>query len=67
MKATLEFNLPEEAQEHLRTIHAGEAWIALSDIREMIRRHKKYDDGDADTVIQNIGMVVFDAEQLLGE
>jgi len=39
MKATLEFNLPEDDAEHVRAINAQAAWGALSEIREMIRAH----------------------------
>ena len=42
MKATLEFNLPEERGEHIRAVHAGAAWLALSDIDRQIRNAMKY-------------------------
>ncbi len=42
MKATLEFSLPEDKNEHLRAVHAGAAWAALHDIDYMIRNHFKH-------------------------
>ena len=40
MKVTLEFDDLENAK---RAIHAGEAWIALNEISELIRSQRKYD------------------------
>jgi hypothetical protein len=42
MKATLEYNLPEERNEHLRAIHSAAAWNALYNIDSMLRNHLKY-------------------------
>ena len=42
MKATLEFNLPEEHSEHLRAINAGTAWVTLYDIDYKIRNALKH-------------------------
>ncbi len=42
MKATLEYNLPEERSEHLRAIHSAAAWNALYNIDSMLRNHLKY-------------------------
>ena len=69
MKAILEFNLPEESEEHIRAVHAMDAWAALDEIRNMIRNHLKYDGDDAKAaiLITNIQQSVFDAESLLGE
>jgi len=50
MKATLEFNLPEESNEHLRAIHVGEAWSTLYDIDNMLRNMLKYGDDRYKTV-----------------
>jgi len=44
MKATLEFNLPEETNEHLRAIHANEAWSTLYDIDNILRNLLKHGD-----------------------
>ena len=42
MKATLEFNLPEERDEHIRAVHAADAWALLDDIDQELRRILKY-------------------------
>jgi hypothetical protein len=42
MKATLEFNLPDERGEHLRAVHAGAAWCALYEIDNRLRNLLKY-------------------------
>lgn len=42
MKATLEFQLPEERDEHIRAVHAAEAWALLDDIDQELRRIVKY-------------------------
>lgn len=42
MKATLEFNLPEDGAEHLRAVHAGAAWCALYEIDNRLRNLLKY-------------------------
>lgn len=42
MKATLEFNLPEDTSEHLRAINAGAAWVALHEIDNRLRNLIKY-------------------------
>lgn len=40
MKVTLEYEDLEEAK---RAIHASQAWIALSEISEYLRSHRKHD------------------------
>jgi len=42
MKATLEFNLPEDDAEHVRSVNASAAWSALYDIESRIRGIIKY-------------------------
>jgi hypothetical protein len=42
MKATLEFNLPEDRHEHIRAINAGTAWATLYSIDSQIRNALKY-------------------------
>jgi hypothetical protein len=42
MKATLEFNLPEDESEHVRAVNASAAWSALYDIEGRIRNILKY-------------------------
>jgi uncharacterized membrane protein len=50
MKATLEFQLPEDNNEHLRAVHAGEAWSTLYDIDNMLRNILKYGNTEYKTV-----------------
>ena len=42
MKASIEFQLPEERDEHIRAVHAAEAWALLDDIDQELRRIVKY-------------------------
>ena len=42
MKATLEFNLPEDASDHLRAVQANHAWSALYDIDSILRNLLKH-------------------------
>jgi len=57
MKAILEFNLPEEAQAHNYAVNAMEAFGALSDIYQQLRRIRKYD-ASAEEVLQEIENIV---------
>ena len=50
MKATLEFNLPEDTQEHLRAVQSNHAWSALYDIDNMLRNLLKHGDDRYETV-----------------
>jgi hypothetical protein len=50
MKATLEFNLPEDTQEHLRAVQANDAWSALYDIDYMLRNLLKHGDSQYKTL-----------------
>jgi len=52
MKATLEYNLPEDTQEHLRAVQANHAWCALYDIDNMLRNLLKYGGDNYKTVEQ---------------
>lgn len=67
MKAILEFNLPEDTQEHWRAVNAYQAWAALSEIRLMIRNHVKHDIDTADMVIDKINHIVLEAESWIGD
>lgn len=68
MKAILEFNLPEETAEYIRTVHCYEAWNALSAIRLMVRNHTKYGNpANNDEVMESIQSIISDAEVLLGD
>jgi hypothetical protein len=42
MKASLDFNLPEESREHLEAIHANEAWRTLSNLDYKLRTIVKH-------------------------
>ena len=42
MKASIEFQLPEERDEHIRAVHAADAWALLDDIDQELRRILKY-------------------------
>ena len=42
MKATLEFNLPEEAHEHLMATKAGARVSVIEEYRRVLREHYKY-------------------------
>jgi len=42
VKATLEFQLPDEREEHIRAVHAADAWGTLDDIDQELRRILKY-------------------------
>ena len=42
MKATLEFNLPEDRDEHTLAIKGPAYFHALDDVAEMLRQHWKY-------------------------
>jgi aspartate aminotransferase-like enzyme len=44
MKATIEFQLPEDRHEHLRAIYATEAWSVLYDIDNTLRNVLKHGD-----------------------
>jgi hypothetical protein len=52
MKATLEFNLPEDATDHLRAVQANDAWSALYDIDSMLRNLLKHGNDRYKTVEQ---------------
>ena len=69
MKAILEFNLPEESEEHIRAVHAIDAWAALDEIRNMIRNHLKYDGDEAKAaiLITNIQHIAIEAQSWIGE
>lgn len=49
MKATLEFNLPEDAHEHATACSAGALAAALHDVSNEIRNVLKYQEPSAET------------------
>ena len=46
MKAILEFNLPEEEDEHLTAVKAGDWQMALWDVDQKLREIVKHGDDD---------------------
>lgn len=65
MKATLQFDLPEDSYEFKAACNAGQMLSALDSIRQLIRNHFKY--GEADSAgerLNEIREIVYDA--LLG-
>lgn len=41
MKATLEFNLPEESDEHIRAVHGAQYHAIINDVNEQLRKMEK--------------------------
>ena len=52
MKAILEFDLPDDASDHERAVHATEWYLAVYKICEEIRRRVKY--ADAGIEVQDL-------------
>ena len=48
MKATLEFELPEDGEEHRMAVHAADFYLALIDVAEYLRGQEKHADPPAD-------------------
>lgn len=48
MKATLEFNLPEDAAEFTYAVHSNIAFLAIEEFGEYLRGQEKYGDPPAD-------------------
>jgi hypothetical protein len=70
MKATLEFNLPEDRAEHLRAVHAGAAWCALYEIDNRLRNLLKYGtakDGSYEQELSEIRREINETISLIGE
>jgi hypothetical protein len=44
MKATLEFNLPEDREEYEMHTQASDLYLAISDLQSMIRQIDRYED-----------------------
>lgn len=42
VKAILEFNLPEDAEEHKTALKAGQYYCAIDDTRNLLRKYRKY-------------------------
>jgi hypothetical protein len=56
MKATLEFDLPEERVEHLWAVHAGEMASVISEVTERLRCWQKHGN-DFQTIDEALGSV----------
>ena len=52
MKSILEYNLPDDASDHLRAVQANHAWSALYDIDIILRNLLKHGDSRYKTVEQ---------------
>lgn len=50
MKATLEFNLPEDTYEYMRAAKVNDAWMALYEIDNMLRNLLKHGDSRYKTI-----------------
>lgn len=44
MKAILEFNLPEDSEEHTAALNGRSYLCALDDVRDILRRYRKYEE-----------------------
>jgi len=67
MKATLEFNLPEEAQEFRTAINGWKFKSVLNEINEDLRSKIKWQDDMPDAVRQALQAVRDDMHQRLSE
>lgn len=69
MKATLEFNLPEEAHEFKVASNAANLEIAIVHIREQIRRWQKHghEFKTPDEALEGVRNVLIDVSQLIEE
>lgn len=70
MKVTLEFNLPEDQHEHIRTIHAGAAWVTLYEIDNRLRNLVKYGvskDSSYEQELAEIRREINETTSLLGD
>jgi hypothetical protein len=67
MKATLEFNLPEEAQEFRTAINGWKFKSVLNEINEDLRSKIKWQDDMPDEVRQALQAVRDDMHQRLSE
>lgn len=52
MKATLKYSLPDDKGDFQRAIHANKAWSSIYEIREAIRKHRKYGQSAEETIQQ---------------
>jgi hypothetical protein len=66
MKATIEFEYPEDEDKLRYALHGQDAIFALLDISEQLRLHYKYE-ADGDQILANINELVIDALKLCQE
>jgi len=70
MKATLEFNLPEDTAEHFRAVHAGAAWFTLYEVDNRLRNLIKYGaskDSSYEQELSEIRREINETTSLIGE
>ena len=63
MKATLEFNLPDDQWAFDNAVNASDYVVALNEIRQAVRSHNKYD-VDAGQTLANISEILADLRGL---
>ena len=64
MKATLEFNLPDDQVEYIQAVHAEYAWSAVSAIAAILRSHYKHGVG-ADETLKKIQEATTDTQGVI--
>ena len=70
MKATLEFNLPDDRNEHLRAVHAGAAWSMIYEIDNRLRNLIKYGVSKESSYEQELSEIrreIYDVTVIIGE
>lgn len=66
MKATLEFDLPEDASEHLRAVNAATAWVALYEIDNKLRNLTKYGIREESSLEQELSEIRKEISEVTG-
>jgi len=63
MKAKLEFNLPEDTNEHIAAVNAMKYWNCLWDISQKLRNKMKHDEcsREMDKLIEELQNMIYDA------
>ncbi len=64
MKATLEFSLPEERDEHRHAIRGLDYFSALWGITEMLRRRRKYTEYETDEAQKLIDEICHEVSEM---
>lgn len=60
MKATLEFELPDDRSEYVQATHGPDFWHALYDVRSAIRDFERHGTRTADELISYIRCTIDD-------